>query len=354
MSWIKSNYHIAALGGGVLVLGGLGYLGYSGNQKVNETLTTSSARKGDTVTTEGGELAEKVKKMVTEPDPIVQRDKEGRPVNLFTSVDLFIRPGNTDDLIDILKEDPIHPPIPNQWWVDHEIDPTPGNAPSLDADADGFTNLEEFQSGTDPQDASSIGDLIAKLEVVKMESDKWKLEFSGGSQTAGAEFSFAFLPYGERVQRNKVPLTARVQPGSLFFSEDPGKERFKLVEIFEHPTEKTTTGQPQLYAKVEDQLENKTGTEYLLALGAKKPEQLRRELNADHKVVFRLNAAGQENDTFKVGENGTFALPPGAAEEAYTLAAVTTDAKGEPVSVTVEYLKDGAKTSIEIPVPPQS
>lgn len=351
MSWIKSNYHIAALGGGVLVLVGIGYLGYSGNQKVNETLNTTPARKGDTVTADGKELAEKTKKMVTEPDPVVQRDKEGRPVNLFTSVDLFVRPGQPDNLIDILKESPLHPPIPNQWWVDHEIDPTPGNAPILDADADGFTNLEEFKAGTDPQDPSSIGDLINKLEVVGMESDKWKLEFSGGSPSAGAEFTFGYLKYGGKVQRNKIPLTERVQPGSLFFDEDPGKERFKLVEIYEDEKEKTPTGQPQLYAKVEDQLENKEGKIYLLALRARTPEQRARELNADHTVVFRLNAAGQENNPFKVQENGTFALPPGSGAEAYTLTEVESNLKGEVLSVIVEYLKDGEKQQIEIPVP---
>jgi len=46
MSWIKENYHVAALGGGTLVLAGLGYLGYSGNQAVNETFSNLETNRG--------------------------------------------------------------------------------------------------------------------------------------------------------------------------------------------------------------------------------------------------------------------------------------------------------------------
>jgi hypothetical protein len=48
MSWIKENYHIAALGGGALVLAGLGYLGYSGNQAVNATFNAPNPNPGKT------------------------------------------------------------------------------------------------------------------------------------------------------------------------------------------------------------------------------------------------------------------------------------------------------------------
>ncbi|MDA7897265.1 hypothetical protein N9B01_03020, partial [Akkermansiaceae bacterium] len=63
MSWIKENYHVAALGGGTLVLAGLGYLGYSGNQAVNETFSKLETKQGETTTAEGGEIAASVTKM---------------------------------------------------------------------------------------------------------------------------------------------------------------------------------------------------------------------------------------------------------------------------------------------------
>ncbi|HCQ80649.1 MAG TPA: hypothetical protein DIV46_11795, partial [Verrucomicrobiales bacterium] len=89
MSWIKENYHVAALGGGTLVLAGLGYLGYSGNQAVNETFNVPSLNQGKTTTAEGGDIAASVTKTVTEQNPIIhQKTSDGRPVNLFSSVDL--------------------------------------------------------------------------------------------------------------------------------------------------------------------------------------------------------------------------------------------------------------------------
>jgi hypothetical protein len=62
MSWIKENYHVAALGGGTLVLAGLGYLGFSGNQAVNETFNVPSPNQGKTTTAEGGDIAASVKR----------------------------------------------------------------------------------------------------------------------------------------------------------------------------------------------------------------------------------------------------------------------------------------------------
>ena len=161
MSWIKENYHVAALGGGTLVLAGLGYLGYSGNQAVNETFSKLGTKQGKTTTAEGGEIAASVTKMVTEQDPVVhQKTSDGRPVNLFTSVDLYTKDGDKKKLLDLLKIDPVHPPIGNQWWVDNRIDPSYSDSPTMDQDSDGFTNKEEFLAKTDPNDPDDYGALV--------------------------------------------------------------------------------------------------------------------------------------------------------------------------------------------------
>ena len=45
--------------------------------------------------------------------------------------------------------------------------------PGRDPDQDGFSNLEEFNAKTDPNDAKSVPSLIAKLMYVKDESLGW-------------------------------------------------------------------------------------------------------------------------------------------------------------------------------------
>jgi len=48
--------------------------------------------------------------------------------------------------------------LPNGWEQAHGLDPLSSvgdNGPDGDPDHDGFTNLEEYQAGTDPQNANS-------------------------------------------------------------------------------------------------------------------------------------------------------------------------------------------------------
>jgi len=127
MSWIKDNYHIAALGGGALVLAGLGYFGFSGNKALNDELNANSTPKGERTDAKGGELAAAISTSVSEVNLIERRKTaaKDRPVDLFTSVDLFTRGKNSRVLLDLLSMDhPLHPPIENKWWIDHKIDPT--------------------------------------------------------------------------------------------------------------------------------------------------------------------------------------------------------------------------------------
>lgn len=355
---MKNNYHIAALGGGVLILGGLGYLGYSGNAAVNESLVSDSARKQGTVTSLGGPEAESVIKTTGEANAVVQRKTtEGRPVNLFTSVDLYTRVGQPGKLLDLLKMPPVHPPIENQWWVDHRLDVTYSDSPFMDPDGDGFTNREEYLAKTDPNDPSDVGDLIAKLELDKLKSDLWLLEFKAALSNGGAQLKFTSKKEGERrAQINDPGYSKPFKPGDTLFAEEPGKERFKLLKI-ETKKEQAAVGEiDRPYATFEDLRPNKTGQKYELPERPKNdPRRGKYELRdttfADYTAVFRLNALGKEGETFEIEENGTFALPPGGGKKEYKFAGVKIDEKRQPTHVVVEYTRDGATKTLEIAVP---
>jgi len=351
MSWFKENYHIAALGGGVLVLGGLAYLGFSGNKTVNDEFTANNPRPGDVATVEGGELATYVTTSVSEMTPVEHRRTEkGRPVDVFTSVNLYTRGKNSRELLDLLSMDkPLHPPIENQWWVDHSIDPSFSDSPQQDEDEDGFTNLEEFEAKTDPNDAKSHGDLITKLEVATVESDLWLLRFNSvlGS---GYQFNLQYKAFGGRTQTNRIPASQAVNEGDTFFKEEPAKDRFVLKKIEEREEMSSTGKIKRNWAIVEDQRPNKKGQSYELPFKLRAGNQSK-AIRYDHTVVFSLNAIGEAANTFRIEENGEFTLPNGTeGGTKYKLVEVKLGEDRRPVSVVVQT-GDDEKMLTEIPVP---
>jgi len=56
--------------------------------------------------------------------------------------------------------------LPDQWEANYDLDPyddggsDPSNGPDGDPDGDGYTNLEEYESGTEPTDASSHPSMV--------------------------------------------------------------------------------------------------------------------------------------------------------------------------------------------------
>lgn len=353
MSWIKENYHIAALGGGALVLAGLGYLGYSGNQAVNATFNAPNPNPGKDTTSAGGEIAASVSKMLTEEDAVIQqKTSSGRPVDLFTSVDLYTKDGDKMKLLDLLKIEPVHPPIDNQWWVDKRIDPSYSDSPMRDQDSDGFTNKEEYLAKTDPNDPDDYGALIDKLEVVKVESDTWRLLFKT-VLGQGFQFDYAFIPFGQkRPATNRIPASEAIAIGDTFFSEDPGKDRFKLLEVVQRPEQGPAGERMRDWAKIEDQHPSKNKNVFELPFNAD-AKQLRDITFYDHRVTLRLNAIGEEGNNSTLEENGTFALPFSGAEKIYKLIEVKLDADRKPEAVVVEYKVGEEVKTVEIPVPAQ-
>jgi hypothetical protein len=72
----------------------------------------------------------------------------------------------------------IHPPVPNDWLEQFALPITDSDVLSQDQDADGFTNLEEWQSHTNPTDKISHPAFVAKLKMKSLAREPFHLVFA--------------------------------------------------------------------------------------------------------------------------------------------------------------------------------
>ena len=156
MSWFSKNYEKAALGGAVVVALGLAYLGWSKFGGVEEDFGTGLKGGGNNNTAvAGADLIPKALQSMKLDRTWKQALDGERPVDLFTGIALFIKSSDPEKPVDLLKDAPVHPPIPNTWWLENRIDPGFADSPDRDPDGDGFSNIEEFNAKTDPNNAKS-------------------------------------------------------------------------------------------------------------------------------------------------------------------------------------------------------
>jgi hypothetical protein len=340
MSWFSKNYEKAALGGAIVLAVGLVYAGWSKYGSVAQDFGDSLKGNGPSNTAvTGADLIPKAVQSMKLDRSWTQASDSERPVDLFVGIPLFVASSSPDKSVDLLKDAPIHPPIPNIWWLENHLDPGFADSPSRDPDQDGFTNLEEYLAKTDPNDSKSIPQLISKLMYVNDDSMAWVLRPGYGD---GDKFPFIYEDSKNR--KNKIPAGGMVAPNEIFFEKEPMAQRFKLIghEIRKEVSKSTKVEMEVTIVRVEDQRSNKKGKIYEI------PSPLSEERKNEHRqydraAVLSLQAIGLSGTEFKVEENTTFALPPTASQKDYLLKKVT------PNAVTIEYTDaQGKLKTVEI------
>ena len=335
MSWFAKNYEKAALGGSVAAALGLAFLGYSKLSGVEQDFGAGLKGQGNNnAAVRDADLIPKTLASLKLDRTWNQALDGDRPVDLFTGIPLFISSLAPEKAIDLLKDAPLHPPIPNTWWIENRLDPGFADSPNRDPDQDGFSNLEEFNAKTDPNSAKSIPSLIAKLMYVKDESLGWVLRPGYGS-----DGSFPFNYQDTKGAVNKTGAADMIAPGGLFFAKAPMKERFKFLgsEVRKEMNKKLNIEMEVTIVRVEDQRPNKKGVIYEIPAPLSE-ERKNEHLKYDRTAIFSLEALGLNGKEFKVEENTKFALPPDSPKKDYLAKIVTPD------SVTVEYTNPAGET----------
>ncbi len=339
-SWISKNYEKVVLGGAVAAALGLAYLGWSRLSTVDEEFVNDLKGSGSNATAvRDADLVTKAIVSLKLNREWKQAIVDDRPVDLFTGVPLFVSAAAPDTTVDLVKKDsaPVHPPIPNIWWLENRLDPGYGDSPSRDPDGDGFSNLEEYEAGTDPNNSKVFPSLIEKLMYVKDESLGWVL-----LPTYGSDGKFPIKYEDTTRATNKSDAANLIGPGDTFFLKGPMKDRFKFLgsEVRKEMNRAINMEQDVTILRIEDQRPNKKGTvyEFPSPLNDQRKNQF---LKYDRTAVFSLEALGMGGKEFKVEENTTFSLPPGGAKKDYLLKSVT------PAGVVVEKIGGGQPVEIK-------
>ena len=106
-----------------------------------------------------------------------------------------------DGLPATLQNTQVHPPVPNDWFEKYGLPIEDADVLDEDPDKDGFTNLDEWQGGTDPTDKNSHPDYLTKLHLASSTEESFPYMFSS---RAGNKFGINSIDLSEPTQFVKV------------------------------------------------------------------------------------------------------------------------------------------------------
>ncbi len=164
--------------------------------------------------------------------------------SLFVSRKYLLKAGKLLDPIE--GGEKLHPPVPNQWLEDNGLDLSNNDILKLDADGDGFTNLEEFEAKTSPRDKASTPPSFTKLQLVAFKPEPFRIIFKGDGGTDGKEFQINFqdLKGAARTQYKKVGEQIADAPYKIVtYKAKPGPYGVNVKgDLSELTIENTNTG----------------------------------------------------------------------------------------------------------------
>ncbi len=159
--------------------------------------------------------------------------KCGRPIPVDAEVCPFRNCGAQQPVVKAVTKDTDLDGLPDDWELKNGLNPNADDA-LQDADADGFSNLEEYQADSNPRDPNSHPDYATKLRVLKIAPTYMPLSFQGVQRLSTNDVRFllknkrlhrdTYAKMGDMVDGYKVvgfePKTMRVKKGGGTFEVD--------------------------------------------------------------------------------------------------------------------------------------
>ncbi|MBU3665680.1 MAG: hypothetical protein FGM15_07380 [Chthoniobacterales bacterium] len=321
MDYLKANYERLLLILAALFLLGAAFFAVTGMQECRTTFV-SPAQAGRGAAFAPNESLAALKSesaKLAEPGEFTWDAADG---SLFVSRVYLLRDG---ELVDIFESNTqLYPGVPNEWILQHELDYADRDLMMKDADADAFTNEEEFRAGSNPRDPESKPPLWSKLRLASYEKIPFRIKFMGapsskpwdlpeGSKSFPADTLFAIAN----------PTDSNEPTQFLKIGDKIKGTELKIIEAIPKMTKNRIGADIDVSELVVQDL----GTSDKIVLTAEK------EVDSPYSyAIFNYAVTGED---IRVEKGKTFPLPPG--RDSYKL--IDADATGaviESVSVPGE------------------
>lgn len=243
MNWIRANYDRVAVLVGALFLLLCAFFLWRAAAGFNESFASSVSSgpaKPAAPTAKAVELQAAAQKLAQSP----QWSFGGRS-GLFVPEKHFIGPGG---LPATLQTTEVHPPVPNEWLDQNNLPIADTDVLEQDPDADGYTNLEEWQSKTNPNEKGSHPPFIAKLRIKGFTREAFRLVFASrtddtfGINTSDLKEPTQFLKIGDTIRgtafkivkftekHEKNQYGTELDVSELTIQNQESKDRINLVK----------------------------------------------------------------------------------------------------------------------------
>lgn len=154
------------------------------------------------------------------------------------------------NLVEVFREGsaPLHPPVPNEWWIKNGFKEHILEADLLeqDPDKDGFSNLDEYLGKTDPTDPNSHPAYVSKLRLKQYIKVPFRLKFEADAgdgsyqiRTLDVRQPTVYVKVGEVIPNTKFKVEKFEKKSTL--SPATGEEKDVSELTVQHVTSGIST-----------------------------------------------------------------------------------------------------------------
>ena len=182
MEWIKNNFEkliLVVCGLFALITGGwLSASAFSESETGANTKVTERSELGPDKTEDVAKAFTDLTAFADKPVWSSVTLGPHQSIRAFTASPMLAKAG-VDEAIRILDETatPVREGVPNWWLYENGLDITRDDILKLDADSDKFSNLEEFQGGSDPRNPDSQPEFHTKLRFIEKIEIPYEIKF---------------------------------------------------------------------------------------------------------------------------------------------------------------------------------